>query len=217
MVSKYVYTPLHPKISLSSANTRQPTWGTVSAEGTGIVSVSADTPGFYARSVDDLEFLAHLFRLDSLLTEPLHPLSIIGARIAFVKTHIWPEAQSGTRAAWNLAHRLLAETGAKVEHVELPERFGSCPEWREIVVAEETRAAYLPSASILSVSGPVLSGLVNLSLAVTDTDNDVQNTFKTGPNYTPILSPSSSPPMCPVERSFSRLMTASLAYAENGT
>lgn len=163
MVSKYVYTPLHPKISLSSANTRQPTWGTVSTEGTSIVSVSADTPGFYARSVDDLEFLAHLFRLDSLLTEPLHPLSIIGARIAFVKTHIWPEAQSGTRAAWNLAHRLLAETGAKVEHVELPERFGNCPEWREIVIAEEARAAYLPSASVLSVSGPVLLGLVNLS------------------------------------------------------
>ncbi|EFY97373.2 amidase domain protein [Metarhizium robertsii] len=122
----------------------KPTWGTVSTEGTSIVSVSADTPGFYARSVDDLEFLAHLFRLDALLTEPLHPLSIIGARIAFVKTHIWPEAQSGTRAAWNLAHRLLAETGAKVEHVELPERFGNCPEWREIVVAEEARAAYLP-------------------------------------------------------------------------
>ncbi|EFY89998.1 glutamyl-tRNA(Gln) amidotransferase subunit A [Metarhizium acridum CQMa 102] len=120
------------------------TWGTVSTEGTSIVSPSADTPGFYARSVDDLESLAHLFRLDSRLTEPLHPLSIIGARIAFIKTHIWPEALSGTQTAWKLAHRLLAESGAKIEHVELPERFGNCPGWRETVVAEEARAAFLP-------------------------------------------------------------------------
>ena len=113
----------------------------------GRFSVSADTPGFYARSVDDIRFLAHVFRLDALITEPLRPLSVSGAKSAFIKTHVWPKAESGTHAAWNLAHRLLTERGALVQDVELPSDFGNCSEWREIVVAEEARAAFLPSMS----------------------------------------------------------------------
>ncbi|OAA48470.1 glutamyl-tRNA(Gln) amidotransferase subunit A [Metarhizium rileyi] len=120
------------------------TWGTISTEGVGRCSVSADTPGFYARNVDDLEFVAHLFRLGSLPAEPVQKLSLIGARIAFVKTHIWPNAGAGTLAAWNRAYGLLAESRADVESLELPKRFASCSRWREIVVSEEARAAFLP-------------------------------------------------------------------------
>ncbi|KHN98974.1 glutamyl-tRNA(Gln) amidotransferase subunit A [Metarhizium album ARSEF 1941] len=129
------------------------TWSTISTEGMCRVSVSADTPGFYARNVDDLELLAHLFRLDSLLAEPAPPLSVNDARIAFIKTHVWPNAEPGTWAAWNLAQTLLAENGATIEHVELPDSFENCLEWRKTVVTEETRAAFLPSVS--NLPGPV--------------------------------------------------------------
>ncbi|KAK2597381.1 hypothetical protein QQS21_006005 [Conoideocrella luteorostrata] len=122
----------------------KPTWGTVSTEGVGRFSVSADTPGFYARSVEDIELLSVLFRLDSLMIEPLKPLPVAGAKIAFIKTHIWPNAGPGTHAAWDLAHKLLREKGADVEDVDLPESFAKCSDWREIVVTEEARAAFLP-------------------------------------------------------------------------
>lgn len=122
----------------------------------GRFSISTDTPGFYARNVEDLEFLAHLFRLDSLITEPLKPLSVHGAKIAFVKTHVWPKAGPGTHAAWSSARKLLVDKGANIEDVELPEMFGNCPEWREIVVAEEARAAFLPSTSLLFLPGHTL-------------------------------------------------------------
>lgn len=128
-------------------NAHQATWGTISTEGVGRFSVSADTPGFYARNVEDLEFLARLFCLDSLVTEPTRPLSVSGARIAFIKTHVWPKAEAGTHAAWARAHSLLADRGANVEDVELPDVFANCTEWRELIVAEEARAAFLPSTS----------------------------------------------------------------------
>jgi Asp-tRNA(Asn)/Glu-tRNA(Gln) amidotransferase A subunit family amidase len=95
--------------------------------------------------VEDLEFLASLFRLDSLLAEPLVPLSLSSAKVAFVKTHVWPHAEAGTHAAWNLAHRLLTERGVDIHDVDLPEEFGNASEWRETIVAEEARAAFLPS------------------------------------------------------------------------
>ncbi|QPH17923.1 hypothetical protein C2857_002849 [Epichloe festucae Fl1] len=121
----------------------KPTWGTVSTEGVGRFSISADTPGFYARTVEDVELLARLFRIDSLMTAPLKPLSIAGAQVAFMKTHVWPNAGPGTHAAWDLAHRLIENHGGKIEDVELPEAFSRCSEWRETVVIQEARAAFL--------------------------------------------------------------------------
>ncbi|KAG5983113.1 hypothetical protein E4U55_000757 [Claviceps digitariae] len=124
----------------------KPTWGTVSTEGVGRFSISADTAGFYARTVEDVEMLARLFRVDSLTTTPvsLGPLKIAGAKIAFIKTHVWPNAGPGTHAAWDLAHRLLQEQGGQTHDVELPEIFSKCSKWRETVVSQEARAAFLP-------------------------------------------------------------------------
>ncbi|KAG5928408.1 hypothetical protein E4U42_000704 [Claviceps africana] len=125
----------------------KPTWGTVSTEGVGRFSISADTAGFYARTVEDVEMLARLFRVDSLATTapaPVEPLGIAGAKIAFIRTHVWPNAGPGTRAAWDLAHRLLQDQGAKIQDVELPDVFSQCTKWRETVVAQEARAAFLP-------------------------------------------------------------------------
>ncbi|QUC19801.1 uncharacterized protein UV8b_04042 [Ustilaginoidea virens] len=122
----------------------KPTWGTISTEGVGRYAVSADTPGFCARSVDDLELLARLFDLDSLFAEPFAPMSIKGARIAFIKTPVWPAAGPGTRAAWDLAHELLADNGAAIQDVELPAVFSNCASWRDLVIASEARAAFLP-------------------------------------------------------------------------
>ncbi|KAG6032571.1 hypothetical protein E4U41_007204 [Claviceps citrina] len=132
--------------SLNGCYGFKPTWGTISTEGVGRYSISADTPGFYARTVEDIEMLANVFRIDSFqsASAPLGPLSIAGAKIAFIKTHVWPNAGPGTHAAWDLARTLLKEKGGQVEDVELPEAFSKCSQWRETVVAQEARAAFLP-------------------------------------------------------------------------
>lgn len=122
----------------------KPTWGTISTEGVGRFSISADTPGFYARTVDDMELLSRVFQLPAPLRTTI---SVAGAKIAFIKTHIWPNAGPGTVAAWNDAQQLLANAGAHVLDVSMPDEFARCAEWREIIVSEEARAAFMPSTS----------------------------------------------------------------------
>ncbi|POR35589.1 Glutamyl-tRNA(Gln) amidotransferase subunit A [Tolypocladium paradoxum] len=121
----------------------KPTWGLISTDGVGRFSVSLDTAGFFARSVDDLDLLAKLFRLDFDYTRPRKRFIIKGANIALVKTHAWDHAGPGTQAAWNQARSLLAKAGAVLEDVELPESFRKCHDWREIVAAGEARSAFL--------------------------------------------------------------------------
>ncbi|PNY22476.1 Glutamyl-tRNA(Gln) amidotransferase subunit A, partial [Tolypocladium capitatum] len=121
----------------------KPTWGLISTEGVGRFSVSLDTVGFFARSVDDLDLLAKLFRLDFDYTRPRKPFTIKGARVALVKTHVWDHATPGTQAAWEKARSLLAKAGAVLEDVELPDSFRKCHDWREVIAAGEARSAFL--------------------------------------------------------------------------
>ncbi|KAG6088624.1 hypothetical protein E4U15_005543 [Claviceps sp. LM218 group G6] len=133
--------------SLNGCYGFKPTWGTISTEGMGRFSTSADTPGFYARTVEDVEMLARVFRLASNMRSapvPVGPLSVAGSKVAFIKTHVWPNAGPGTHAAWNLARKILQDHGAQVQDVDLPEAFSKCSEWRETVVIQEARAAFLP-------------------------------------------------------------------------
>ncbi|KAG6317392.1 hypothetical protein E4U22_006287 [Claviceps purpurea] len=133
--------------SLNGCYGFKPTWGTISTEGMGRFSTSADTPGFYARTVEDVEMLARVFRLACNMRSapvPVSPLTVAGSKVAFIKTHVWPKAGPGTHAAWNLAHQILQDHGAQVQDVDLPGAFSKISEWRETVVTQEARAAFLP-------------------------------------------------------------------------
>ncbi|KAF5013047.1 hypothetical protein FDECE_941 [Fusarium decemcellulare] len=134
--------PLHMSIQLM--RNAQPTWGTVSTEGLGRFSITCDTPGFYARTVDDLDLLASVFHLESNYTPSSRNFCLQGARVAFVKSPMWGQAGPGTLAAWKQAHSLLTEAGCDITDLDLPEPFDRCQEWRAILVAGEARAAFLP-------------------------------------------------------------------------
>ena len=123
----------------------KPTWASVSTEGVSRFSVSCDSVGFYARSVEDMHLLARLYELDPHATIPPPPLSLAGARVAFCKTHRWHYAGKGTQAVWETACMMLRDQGAAVTDLELPAEFARSQEWRETVVNEEARAAFLPS------------------------------------------------------------------------
>ncbi|RJE21239.1 hypothetical protein PHISCL_06421 [Aspergillus sclerotialis] len=120
----------------------KPTWGSISWDGLAHFSVSNDTVGFFARCAEDLEVLAGTFRL--IDDEPVpESLSVANTKIAFAKTHIWPKAGPGLKAAWEKAISLLSRHGAEVEEIELPEDFSKLKDWNPIILAGEGRAAFL--------------------------------------------------------------------------
>jgi Asp-tRNA(Asn)/Glu-tRNA(Gln) amidotransferase A subunit family amidase len=107
--------------------------------------MTCDTLGLYARSAADLELLTSIFQLSD--DEPVLsiPFSISSAKIAFVKTHVWPKAGPGLEKAWEKAKALLEGKGAKVEEVDLPEEFSKISKWHGDVLAGEGRTSFLGS------------------------------------------------------------------------
>lgn len=131
--------------SIDGKKLQQPTWGLISTEGVGRFSTTCDTVGIFARALDDLTLLAKVYRLDFDYSPSLEQFGIQGSKIAFVKSPVWDEAGPGTRKAWDKARSLLAEAGAAIHDVDLPEPFHQCHKWRETIVAGEARSAFLSS------------------------------------------------------------------------
>jgi Asp-tRNA(Asn)/Glu-tRNA(Gln) amidotransferase A subunit family amidase len=123
----------------------QPTWGSISREGLAQYSMTCDTLGLYSRSAEDLELLAGVFQLADDETVSPAQFNIKDSKIAFLKTHIWPKAGTGTKAAWDKAKSLLKNEGAIVNEIELPEAFTNISEWHTRVLAGEGRTSFLGS------------------------------------------------------------------------
>lgn len=121
----------------------KPTWGAISREGLAQYSMTCDTLGLYARSVEDLQLLAKVFQLTDDTPTPESPFKIEGSKVAFVKTAVWPKAGPGTQAAWEKAKSLLSTKGAKVEEIELPDEFAKIKDWHAAVLAGEGRTSFL--------------------------------------------------------------------------
>lgn len=122
----------------------KPTWGAISREGLAQYSMTCDTLGLYARSVEDLELLARVFRLadDEAVAETAVELE--GAKIGFCKTHVWEtSARGGLESAWAKALELLSAKGAQVVDVEMPREFAEITGWHEKVLAGEGRSSFL--------------------------------------------------------------------------
>lgn len=105
--------------------------------------MTCDTLGLYARSVEDLQLLAEVFRLADDAAVPSTPFELAGAKVAFCRTPNWAEAGPGTKAAWGTAKEALAKKGASVEEIELPEEFSRVLDWAGKVLAGEGRSSFL--------------------------------------------------------------------------
>lgn len=125
----------------------KPTWNAITREGQKIYALMLDTLGFYARSVADLELLADTFAVFDDVPPP-SDFAIKGAKFAFLKTMVWPEAGPGTIAALEKAVSLLRAHGAEVEEISLPQELDDLPAWHATVLASEGRTAFLPEYTV---------------------------------------------------------------------
>lgn len=125
----------------------KPTWNSITREGQKIYSLTFDTLGFYARSVNDLELLADAFALSDD-ESPVRGFTIKSAKFAFLKTMVWPNVGPGTSAALENAVALLRERGAEVEEISLPESLNDLPDWHRIVLSSDGRTSFLPEYTV---------------------------------------------------------------------
>lgn len=118
----------------------KPTWGAVSREGLKLYSLTLDTLGWFARSVDDLCILADAFGLRDDL-DP-RPVAAPALRIAACRSPAWPSAEPGLDTVVDTAIERLRRAGATVTERELPPAFNDLGDMHRIVLHSEGRAAF---------------------------------------------------------------------------
>lgn len=122
----------------------KPTLNAISAEGVKVVSFNLDTCGFFARSVEDLQLVADVFAIGKI--DPLLTVSLKEARVAFIKTALWPMAGPGTILVMEKAAEILQRHGVRVEELDLPSEFSDAQTLRrthKTVLNVEAHAAFL--------------------------------------------------------------------------
>ena len=121
----------------------RPSWGSISREGIAQWSVTLDTCGFLCRSVEDLDLLSDVYRMQDDEAVPKEPFRLQGAKIGFCKTHNWPKAGPGTQKAMEKAKEIVKKHGASAEEVELPDDFSKVLDWHRDILNAEGRASFL--------------------------------------------------------------------------
>lgn len=122
----------------------KPTFNAISAEGIKMVSFSIDTCGFFARSVEDLQLVADVFAIGKI--DPLPTVSLKEARVAFIKTALWPMAGPGTISAMEKAAEILQRHRVRVEELDLPSEFSDVQTLRgthKTILSVEAQTALL--------------------------------------------------------------------------
>lgn len=126
----------------------KPTFGSILRSGILPLAASLDTVGLFARTVEDLSLFA------SVLTGPYprHPSTRVAQptdfrvrdfdeshtpRIAFVRTAQWPVAESSTRERIERLAGRLSDRGARVDEIELPEKYGRLAEAQNTILEAE--------------------------------------------------------------------------------
>ncbi|KAJ4287989.1 hypothetical protein N0V90_012004 [Kalmusia sp. IMI 367209] len=99
----------------------KPTYSTISNDGQMTYSISVDTFGFFARSVEDLQLIADVFALQDDEVPIEKPLSKI--HIAMIKTPLWHLAGPGTRDAMDKSASILTSHGVKVDEAFFPSNY----------------------------------------------------------------------------------------------
>jgi Asp-tRNA(Asn)/Glu-tRNA(Gln) amidotransferase A subunit family amidase len=98
----------------------KPTYNTFNKMGVWPAAESIDTVGVHARSLDDIELMTDVLRMQM----PQPPRRLDGVpRIGLCRTEIWDTALPETKAAVESAAERLGKAGAKVRDVTLPSAF----------------------------------------------------------------------------------------------
>jgi len=120
----------------------KPSWGAVSREGLKMASVTLDTVGWYGRCVDDLILVADVFRL--LQANEVAPVEPRGLRVGLCRSPVWNKIEPAGEAALLLAAKRLADAGAIVEDMTLPEPFDGLAAAHADVIYCEGAKSFLP-------------------------------------------------------------------------
>jgi Asp-tRNA(Asn)/Glu-tRNA(Gln) amidotransferase A subunit family amidase len=114
----------------------KPTHGLIDLTGVKRLSARLDTLGLFARSIDDLELL-----LDTLAGPRPAPASAAGPpRIAFARTARWQLVEPDAQAALDAAAGTLADSGARVDELELPAELEALVDAQQTIMAVEVAA-----------------------------------------------------------------------------
>lgn len=105
--------------------------------------MTCDTVGLMARTVADLELLVETFKLVDDRPPTTDALDLSHCSFGFVKTHVWSKASPAVIEIWEQAKRMLEETGAKVEEVDLPEGFDNIGVWHRNILHMEGQSSFL--------------------------------------------------------------------------
>lgn len=126
--------------SFCGAFALKPTWNAVSREGAKFYSVTFDTVGWYARTVDDLELLAEVYGIEDDAPPPRGPLA--GRRIGYCLP--FPTlTDEDSRDAVLSAVALLRAEGAEVVEIPLPESFSTLNQVHKVILFSEGRSSFL--------------------------------------------------------------------------
>jgi Asp-tRNA(Asn)/Glu-tRNA(Gln) amidotransferase A subunit family amidase len=118
----------------------KPSWGLVSREGARMSSITLDTVGWYGRSVDDLILVGTAFRI----AEDATPVVVKGLRVGLCRSPVWHAIEPSGELALATAAKRLANAGAIVEELQLPEPFNRLHDAHADIVTSEGRASFLP-------------------------------------------------------------------------
>jgi Asp-tRNA(Asn)/Glu-tRNA(Gln) amidotransferase A subunit family amidase len=98
----------------------KPTYNTINEQGVWPAAASIDTIGWLARSIDDIELLTTVQRMET----PRPPRKLATApRIGVWRTVLWDTAQDETKTAIADAAAKLGQAGAVVRDADLPDAF----------------------------------------------------------------------------------------------
>jgi len=116
----------------------KPTWGTVNGEGAKLFSLSLDTIGWYARTIDDVALLAGLYEVSS----EQHPVPA-SLNLAWCATPYWDRAVPEMQTAFHATLERLHAAGASLTELRMDEAFSTVNDLKERVMRAEGRVAFL--------------------------------------------------------------------------
>ena len=142
----------------------KPSWGLVSREGARMSSMTLDTVGWYGRCIEDLILVGTAFRIP----EDKTPVQVKGLRVGLCRSPAWHAIEPGGEMALAAAAERLADAGAVVEELVLPEPFNGLIEAQNIIVNAEGGVSFLPEyANAYGMLAPDLRGKVENVLGTT--------------------------------------------------
>lgn len=148
----------------------KPTRGVIATEGVLPFSTTLDQPGVFARSVADAALAASwLTRRDGVIGHRVAPLRST-PRILAVRTPAWDRATPAQRERFDADIAVLREAGARIDHRELPARFGDAWKAHRTIMLSEAASG---SRKVRATYRHLFSDFLNIALDEGDAITEV--------------------------------------------